>query len=81
MLEKSLQPFRFLKSEILAHCIIMMYCNTFPDLQEKLLNSNHSNLISAVEAGWCQCLAERLNPEKTDRERKTHTRQGVCAQI
>lgn len=50
-----------------------MYCNTFSDSQEKLLNSNHCNFISTVEAGWCQwknlnALASRTKERESMRD-------------
>lgn len=65
----------------------MMYCNTFPDLQEKLLNSNHSNFISTVEAGWCQWKSwmpkQNAWTQKRQRERESHisVRGYICSDL
>lgn len=65
----------------------MMYCNTFPDLQEKLLNSNHSNFISTVEAGWCQWKSwmpkQNAWTQKRQTERESHisVRGYICSDL
>lgn len=65
----------------------MMYCNPFPDLQEKLLNSNHSNFISTVEAGWCQWKSwmpkQNAWTQKRQTERESHIsiRGYICSDL